>query len=319
MGKYKQLIAGIIIGAVLFNAIPALAETVEILFNSINVTVNGQKVEAENILHNGRTYVPLAEIAKMLDKEVGWDDATRTASINDKGYAMVNEFIQPGSPTMQPPKGDPQVKIYEVGENAAYKITYEKVNTFYSQLGDVYAQVIVEVENAGEKTLELNGNASSFDLENKEGKFVATSKAFIGTALKIIEPGEKGYFFELVKIDTLNSLEELILIMRPSVRVSKEMDIRLSVSELEIYKNQMLLGFSIKGRVQNTTNDTIKTTRIDIVYFDKLGEPIAVASTYIRDELIPGDKAGFDVNTDLMPNGISIDSIGSYSIRAYKN
>lgn len=46
--------------------------------------MNGKKVDADNILYNGTTYVPLRAIAEMLGKEVSWDQVTRTASINDK-------------------------------------------------------------------------------------------------------------------------------------------------------------------------------------------------------------------------------------------
>ena len=50
----------------------------------VNLEVNGEKVEADNILYKGTTYVPLRAVAEMLGKEVGWDQDTRTASINDK-------------------------------------------------------------------------------------------------------------------------------------------------------------------------------------------------------------------------------------------
>ena len=59
-------------------------KNIEVLFNSVNLTVNGNKVNAETIVYNGTTYVPLRATADMLGKEVGWDQKTNTASINDK-------------------------------------------------------------------------------------------------------------------------------------------------------------------------------------------------------------------------------------------
>lgn len=59
-------------------------KTIEVLFNTVKLTVNGQKVEADTIAFNGTTYVPLRAIGEMLDKEVGWDQETQTASIDDK-------------------------------------------------------------------------------------------------------------------------------------------------------------------------------------------------------------------------------------------
>lgn len=77
---------GLLVATLLMNV--ALGETVkktiEVVYNSVNLTVNGKKVYADNILYNGTTYVPLRAISEMLGKEVGWDQATFTASINDK-------------------------------------------------------------------------------------------------------------------------------------------------------------------------------------------------------------------------------------------
>lgn len=84
MKKYERFIIYIFICIFLFKSIPVFAETIDIVFNSINITVNGVKVEADNILYNGTTYVPLRKIGEMLNKDVGWDESTRTASINDK-------------------------------------------------------------------------------------------------------------------------------------------------------------------------------------------------------------------------------------------
>jgi hypothetical protein len=64
-----------------------IKQTIEVVFNSVNLTVNGQKVQADNILYDGTTYVPLRKVADMVGKDVGWDGTTNSASINDKGYS----------------------------------------------------------------------------------------------------------------------------------------------------------------------------------------------------------------------------------------
>ena len=60
-----------------------LTRSINVVLNSINITVNGYEVKADNILYNDTTYVPLRAIAEMLNKNVEWDANTRTASIND--------------------------------------------------------------------------------------------------------------------------------------------------------------------------------------------------------------------------------------------
>lgn len=60
-------------------------KTIMVTYNSVNIAVNGEIVSSDNILYQGTTYVPLRAISEMLDKEVGWNASTNTASINDKG------------------------------------------------------------------------------------------------------------------------------------------------------------------------------------------------------------------------------------------
>ncbi|HHV46092.1 MAG TPA: copper amine oxidase N-terminal domain-containing protein [Tissierellia bacterium] len=89
--QLKGFILGVIVTVILMSTVTyseSVKKTIEVVFNSVNITVNGKKVEADNTLYNGTTYVPLRAVAEMLGKEVGWDQAIRTASINDK--ATVN-------------------------------------------------------------------------------------------------------------------------------------------------------------------------------------------------------------------------------------
>lgn len=85
--NYKLIIVLIIIISILVGNIAMAAGTkqkIEVVFNSVKLVVNGKKVNADNILYNGTTYVPLRAISEMLNKEVIWDKDTNTASINDK-------------------------------------------------------------------------------------------------------------------------------------------------------------------------------------------------------------------------------------------
>lgn len=62
------------------------SEAIGVYRNLIKVDVNGQRVTLDNFLYNGRTYVPMREVAELLGKEVGWNSVTKTASINDVRY-----------------------------------------------------------------------------------------------------------------------------------------------------------------------------------------------------------------------------------------
>ena len=47
----------------------------------MNLKVNDQPVDADNILYNGTTYIPLRKTAEILGCDVGWDSDTDTAII----------------------------------------------------------------------------------------------------------------------------------------------------------------------------------------------------------------------------------------------
>lgn len=82
----KIVVLSVIITAmVMSTALGAqVKKTIEVVYNSVNITVNGKKVTTDNILYDGTTYVPLRAISEMLDKQVAWNGKTNTASIKDK-------------------------------------------------------------------------------------------------------------------------------------------------------------------------------------------------------------------------------------------
>jgi len=87
---FKGFFIGAIITSVLmtnsFTMAQSMKKMIEVVFNGVNLKVNGQVVKADNILYNGTTYVPLRAIGEMLGKDIGWDQDTNTASINDKVF-----------------------------------------------------------------------------------------------------------------------------------------------------------------------------------------------------------------------------------------
>lgn len=87
MERLKKFLVALIILTLIISTLTFAAGskvTIEVLLNSINLTVNGKKVDADTIVYQGTTYVPLRATAEMLGKEVGWNQETQTASIDDK-------------------------------------------------------------------------------------------------------------------------------------------------------------------------------------------------------------------------------------------
>lgn len=110
----KGFVLGVIVTTLLMSSVfsAPIKKTIEVVYNSVNLTVNGAKVNADNILYNGTTYVPIRAVAEALDKDVGWDQKTSTASVNDKGTL---------TPTPQP---TPQ------GETASQKNAVKKAKSY---------------------------------------------------------------------------------------------------------------------------------------------------------------------------------------------
>lgn len=85
--KLKGLIIGSITTTMLMGSISMASDlktNIDVLFNYVNLKVNGEMVDSDTVLYQGTTYVPLRSVSEMLDKNVDWDQETQTAMISDK-------------------------------------------------------------------------------------------------------------------------------------------------------------------------------------------------------------------------------------------
>ncbi|MCL6478655.1 MAG: NPCBM/NEW2 domain-containing protein [Peptococcaceae bacterium] len=96
-----MLLAGIVIGALLFGAtlVYASTRTVEILaeFNDIKIVVNGKliKSQQEPFVNGGRIFLPLRTVAEALQQQVNWEDNTAiiTGGNSPKSLTLQDLFI----------------------------------------------------------------------------------------------------------------------------------------------------------------------------------------------------------------------------------
>lgn len=90
MSNFKQLIAGIVIGAVVFGAIPVMAtngtKNISAVFKNIKVMLDGKEVKtsAEPFQYNGKVYVPADLIPLVSNTKFNLDTETNTVQINSK-------------------------------------------------------------------------------------------------------------------------------------------------------------------------------------------------------------------------------------------
>lgn len=178
----KGIVIGIIISIMLMSTVlgAQVKKSIEVVYNSVNLTVNGTKVNADNFLYEGTTYVPLRAVAEALGKNVGWNQDTFTASINDK--TDIPEPLPVPEPVPAPaPAPTPELKPndnYTFGSSFVYdaycgkfkvnigqNYSFDTIKNRYSDNnGDAVIRIPVTVENIGTETgYFYNGHISGYN------------------------------------------------------------------------------------------------------------------------------------------------------------
>lgn len=89
--KIYTYIACIVAASVVFSCTSGFAksvyETISVYFNAQNIVIDGKSEDIENITYNGRTYVPVRDIADIFGQAVAYDEKTSTVEIMDKAIA----------------------------------------------------------------------------------------------------------------------------------------------------------------------------------------------------------------------------------------
>ncbi|QUI20996.1 hypothetical protein HZI73_01205 [Vallitalea pronyensis] len=83
MKKNRRMIIAVLLICITYSGITfAYSNTnIEVLFNYINIKINGEKVDLDNFIYENTTYVPLRKVSELLNKDVIWNDVTKTANI----------------------------------------------------------------------------------------------------------------------------------------------------------------------------------------------------------------------------------------------
>ncbi|WP_068776026.1 copper amine oxidase N-terminal domain-containing protein [Paenibacillus sp. FJAT-26967] len=118
------------------------------VFDTITLMVNLQKVEANNFLYNGRTYVPLRAVSNILGLGVAYDDATATAYI---GTVPEGITIKP-SDSSKSPEASGMYHIPSQGEMNGWNLLkghpYEDMTEIYYQVnGSMILTQVKDIRN----------------------------------------------------------------------------------------------------------------------------------------------------------------------------
>lgn len=112
MKRLQGFICGFLAALVLLISIPALAATIDVIFNPLNIVINGVKAtnKGENytlangnevpfsIVYKGTTYLPLRKLSELMGKDLYLDSETDTVYLSDPvvTYDPKEEFSEKG-------------------------------------------------------------------------------------------------------------------------------------------------------------------------------------------------------------------------------
>ena len=94
--RFVYLLTGVVIGALAFGAVPAIAAGVTAVLSGQSVTLDGEPVQLTAYNIEGSNYTKLRDIGAILDVGVWYDEAEKTVRIeSDKPYDP--DYAGPGS------------------------------------------------------------------------------------------------------------------------------------------------------------------------------------------------------------------------------
>lgn len=210
--EINGFIIGFIITAFLFGS-PVLADniikTIQVKFNAINLEINGKKVDADNILYNGTTYVPIRKVGELLDKNVEYVSKTKTAKITDKPNSTNNSLADFGS--IKTSEGTYTGQLYNGMRHGKGTMVFSNKDTYTGTFtlnemtgrgsyeyynGDVYDGDFIEGKRDGWGTLTYsNGNIY-------KGMFTENTITGFGSFYKAFDKSLfVGFFEDNVKYD----------------------------------------------------------------------------------------------------------------------
>lgn len=161
----KSILAGTLAGVITACSVPAIADSIEALMNSVNIKLDGDEIASVNenyvlqngakvpysILYEGTTYLPVRKISELLEVGIDWDNSTRTVIIEKNKNENTGFDSWYGAPNL----GD----VFEIKE--ANQITTVNSTTHWYNIEDVNTQVeerfVEHLESAGFKKVTEGG------------------------------------------------------------------------------------------------------------------------------------------------------------------
>ncbi len=78
----KYVASTLVITTLMTSSVFAKTTNAKIVVNSVDVLVNGQRIDSDNLVYNGTTYLPLRAVSESIGMEVAFDAETQEINLN---------------------------------------------------------------------------------------------------------------------------------------------------------------------------------------------------------------------------------------------
>ena len=139
----KKLLSIIILTTMLCYGISVNADIIDVNLNSVNVTVDGNRITTPNILWQGTTYIPLRSVSESLKCNVDWDGSTNTAAITRNVTTIDYDLLTMFNAQY---KSTQLKRLLKKCETIYDKLSYEYDNNMYGSTTEFNKQTKTQVQ-----------------------------------------------------------------------------------------------------------------------------------------------------------------------------
>jgi len=262
----KKHILGFICGVVFSCAImmvPAVADSVskkiDVLLDYVTVTLDGEKIEVSNFVHQGKTYLGLRDMGNLLGLQVDWDDKTQTAILTSPGKTPV----WPNSGNNMQTIDIPIVRESAITVNGN-KMESEWITETYNyyrsnypaasdkDIKDAVVQDAYWITFQNEMYKKYNLSATDKDIKNAENSYLELVEANGGIEAFELLLVSNGYNTETYKSDYIDSFIDNELMTRLTALLEKDS------KELQALKAEKKAEFNANPNLKKFPKSTVK-------------------------------------------------------------
>lgn len=166
MKKYKQFIAGLLVGSLLFSTSPSFAKALKY----IKVKINGEYLQKNAIIIDGTTYVPLKVIGEKFGKKVNYDAKANEVEVSNLTIESNQTIGDNTQPVESKPQEKPEFKSNDTNLPQGAEYTWWEYGIKYNGQLYIFSNILED-----KLYIKLTSDKENMYFKNKDGKIVSIS------------------------------------------------------------------------------------------------------------------------------------------------